>query len=108
MWESYKLDPYVQKLAEVVSVFQEKVDDLLMAEEQIDVEVCTLESCAYGYHVLLDILVRVQKLVDDLSLHQYSNLPQWVAKLDAQVEEKLARRLEAGLKGYTNHIPPLY
>ena len=48
MWESYKLDPYVQKLAESVSTFQEKVDDLLVAEEQIDVEVRSLESCAYG------------------------------------------------------------
>ena len=99
VWESYKLDPYVQKLAEVVNTFQEKVDDLLVAEEQIDVEVRTLESCAYGYHVMQEVLTKVQKLVDDLSLHQYSNLAQWVAKLDGDVESKLARRLEAGLKG---------
>ena len=49
VWESYKLDPYVQKLAESVFNFQEKVDDLLVVEEQIDVEVRTLDSCAYGY-----------------------------------------------------------
>jgi len=34
VWESYKLDPYVQKLAELVTLFQEKVDDLLVLEEQ--------------------------------------------------------------------------
>ena len=45
---------------------------------------------------MAEILSKVQKLVDDLSLHQYSNLPQWVAKLDGEVEKKLAKRLEAG------------
>ena len=39
VWESYKLDPYVQKLAELVTQFQEKVDDLLVLEEQIDIDV---------------------------------------------------------------------
>ncbi len=39
IWESYKLDPYVQKLAEFVTLFQEKVDDLLVTEEQIDIDV---------------------------------------------------------------------
>lgn len=39
IWESYKLDPYVQKLAELVTSFQEKVDDLLVTEEQIDIDV---------------------------------------------------------------------
>ena len=48
VWESYKLDPYVQKFAEVVSTFQERVDDLLVAEEQIEVEVKALDTCIYG------------------------------------------------------------
>ena len=48
VWESYKLDPYVQKFAEVVSTFQERVDDLLVAEEQIEVEVKALDTCVYG------------------------------------------------------------
>ena len=39
VWESYKLDPYVQKLAEGVLNLQEKVDDLMAIEERIDVEV---------------------------------------------------------------------
>jgi dynein heavy chain 1 len=47
VWESYKLDPYVQKFAEAVSNFQEKVDDLLLVQEQIDVEVHALETCTY-------------------------------------------------------------
>lgn len=43
---------------------------------------------------------RIQKSVDDLNLHSYSNLPFWVKRLDEKVEEKLAARLEAGLKAW--------
>ena len=38
VWESYKLDPYVQRLAEMVVMFQEKVDDLLAIEEAIEID----------------------------------------------------------------------
>ena len=54
VWESYKLDPYVQKFADVVSTFQERVDDLLVAEEQIEVEVKALDTCVYGYSYLIN------------------------------------------------------
>ena len=43
---------------------------------------------------------RIQKCVDDLNLHSYSNLSVWVRKLDERVEEKLAARLEAGLAAW--------
>lgn len=32
VWESYKLDPYVQKLSDVVLQFQEKVNGYLFTE----------------------------------------------------------------------------
>ncbi|KAK3093975.1 hypothetical protein FSP39_022394 [Pinctada imbricata] len=101
VWESYKLDPYVNRLADTEFNFQEKVDDLLGMEEEIELEVKALETCAYSNAVFREILTRIQKAVDNLSLHAYSNLPQWVARLDQRVEEKLAGRLEAGLKAWT-------
>uniref|UniRef100_G1PMK1 AAA+ ATPase domain-containing protein n=1 Tax=Myotis lucifugus TaxID=59463 RepID=G1PMK1_MYOLU len=85
VWESYKLDPYVQRLAETVFNFQEKVDDLLIIEEKIDLEVRSLETCLYDHKTFSEILNRVQKAVDDLNLHSYSNLPIWVNKLDMEV-----------------------
>ena len=39
VWESYKLDTYVQRLAEAIFNFQEKMDDLVAMEEEIEVEV---------------------------------------------------------------------
>uniref|UniRef100_A0A2P2HXP1 Dynein heavy chain, cytoplasmic n=1 Tax=Hirondellea gigas TaxID=1518452 RepID=A0A2P2HXP1_9CRUS len=101
VWESYKLDPFVQKLAESVFGFQEKVDDLLVVEEQLDADVKSLDSCQYAHSTFQEILTKIQKAVDDLSLHQYSNLHIWVQRLDQQVELKLAQRLAAGVVAWT-------
>ena len=81
--------------------FQEKVDELLLINEQIEVEVKSLDSCSYSSTVFSDILNKIQRAVDDLSLHRYSNLNEWVNKLDEQVERKLAHRLSAGIKAWT-------
>ena len=64
VWESYKLDPYVQRLAEMVVTFQEKVDDLLVIEEEIDIDVKSLETSAYSPTTFRDILNKIQKAVD--------------------------------------------
>ncbi|XP_064484606.1 dynein heavy chain, cytoplasmic-like isoform X2 [Ornithodoros turicata] len=104
IWESYKMDPYVQKLAEMVFNFQEKVDDLLAIEQQMDIDVRSLESCAYSTTTFADILNKIQRAVDDLSLRQYSNLHLWVSKLDETVEAKLATRLEAGIQAWTRAL----
>lgn len=85
VWESYKLEQYVHRFAEQVCVFQEKVEDLLVVEEQLDVDVRSLETCPYSAQTLGDILARVQHSVDDLSLKQYSNLHIWVQRLDLAV-----------------------
>ncbi|VDP20010.1 unnamed protein product [Schistosoma margrebowiei] len=50
---------------------------------------------------LYPVLCKIQKSVDELNLHQYSNLPQWVARLDEEVEHHLVARLEAGISEWT-------
>lgn len=64
-----------------------QVDDLLLIEEKIDLEVRSLETCMFDHRTFSDILNRVQKAVDDLNLHSYSNLPIWVNKLDIEVSK---------------------
>ena len=63
------------------------MDDLLIIEEKIDLEVRSLETCMYDHRTFSEILNRVQKAVDDLNLHSYSNLPIWVNKLDMEVRD---------------------
>ena len=62
-----------------------KVDDLLSSVEKIDIEVRSLETCAYNSQTFRDVLGKVQRAVDELNLHSYSNLAQWVGTLDLQV-----------------------
>lgn len=76
----------------------------MLINEQIEVEVKSLDSCSYSSTVFSDILNKIQKAVDDLSLHRYSNLNEWVNKLDKQVETKLANRLSAGIKAWTQAL----
>ena len=104
VWESYKRDSYVQRLAESVFNFQEKVDELLDVVEQIEVEARSIEGCSYSTTVFSEILNKIQKAVDDLSLQRYSNLSEWVTRLDEDIEQKLAVRLEAGISAWTQAL----
>ncbi|CAB3376335.1 Hypothetical predicted protein [Cloeon dipterum] len=104
VWESYKLDPYVNRFAEAVFTFQEKVEDLLVLEEQLDADVRSLETCPYSANTFAEILKKIQDAVDDLSLKQYSNLQLWVARLDEEVEKKLAARLQAGIQAWSKAL----
>lgn len=56
MWESYKLDPYVQKFAEQISSFEEKIDDLLLIDDQICNEVRLLDTCNYSFKDFKEII----------------------------------------------------
>lgn len=97
-WQSYKLMPYVMRLSEAVTGYQEKVDELMSNIQKIDIEVQSLAICAFKKETFQEILSRIQKAIDDLNLHSYSNLSAWVRSLDEQVESKLAARLQAGMK----------
>lgn len=56
VWESYRLGLFVQRFAETVLQFQEKVDDLLVTTREIDREVKALETCVFSKSVFEEIL----------------------------------------------------
>ncbi len=76
----------------------------MVIDEEINIDVRSLESCPYATNAFSDILGKIQKAVDNLSLHQYSNLHAWVSKLDEEVEAKLAVRLQAGIEEWTKNL----
>ncbi len=43
-------------------------------------------------------MYEIQKSIDYLNLKGFSNLPQWVAKLDEEVEKKFAQRLSIAIR----------
>ena len=79
-----------------------QVDDFLGSVEKIDIEVRSLETCAYNSQTFRDVLGKVQRAVDELNLHSYSNLPQWVATLDLHVSisSKFIRRCKSSVEVY--------
>lgn len=80
------------------------MEDLLVVEEQLDLDVRSLETCAYSAQTFADILGKIQHAVDDLSLRQYSNLHLWVAALNTRVEQHMAARLQAGILAWTDAL----
>lgn len=55
----------------------------------IEREVETLESCSYDVETFREVLSRIQKAVDELNLHSYTNLASWVSSLDKSVSSYL-------------------
>lgn len=96
-WESYRLETYVQKLAEEVFTFQDKVDDLLVYNEKLHELVSSLDTCKLERETLRSILTAIQKIVDDLNLKSYVNLELWVKELDRKIEARLVVRLGGAL-----------
>ncbi len=68
----------------VIAIFIQ-VDELIASVEKIDIEVRSLESCAFNRDTFHEVLGKIQKAVDDLNLHSYSNLSSWVQSLDQEV-----------------------
>lgn len=101
VWDSYKVENYVQSFSKIIYNFEDQVDELLAITEKVEVLVANLSSCAYSQATFSEILTKIQKAVDDLSLHQYSNLGRWVSELDERIETRLAARLQAGIEAWT-------
>ena len=107
-WDSYKVDPYVFKMTTLSYVYSEKVresftiiiswifwllihvpsnqnEELTMIDSQLQICLDELESCSYESYTISSIIERIQRLVDELSFKKFSNLENWVALLDQEV-----------------------
>jgi dynein heavy chain 1 len=98
VWDSYKLESSVQKFSDSIYNFREKVDELVSVETTIEQQLKELDSCSYNETKFAEILYEIQKSIDYLNLKGFSNLPQWVIKLDEEVEKKFAQRLTIAIK----------
>ena len=75
----------MQKFAEVVFNFQERVDDAILYNEEIEKHLTQIATCEYTVETFVNTLNNIQKSVDELNLHSYSNLNHWVQQLDDRV-----------------------
>ncbi|EGC38132.1 cytoplasmic dynein heavy chain [Dictyostelium purpureum] len=104
-WEAIpKVDPYVRKLSTSVNNFRDKVDDLIVKYDEIKKQMDQLKNCPFKPEAFNEIIANIQKVVDELNLANYSNLPQWVAQLDTGVESMLIERLIDAINSWVHLI----
>eukprot|EP00052_Salpingoeca_macrocollata_P029602 m.302295 g.302295 ORF g.302295 m.302295 type:complete len:4671 (+) comp22998_c0_seq14:51-14063(+) len=103
-WESYRLEAFVQGLAEDVFAFQEKVDEMLVSSRVVEKAVAELDKCPMKFDSFADVIGRIQKVIDDLNLRSYVNLDHYVESIDARVEAKLTKRLSAALHNWSTSL----
>lgn len=86
-WESYKLEAYVIRASQFILNMQEKVDELMVTDSIIEGYLNTLTKCEYDYRLFSEIIEKIQKCVDELSLRMYSNISNWVVCLNRKVKK---------------------
>ncbi|EJD04236.1 cytoplasmic dynein heavy chain 1 [Fomitiporia mediterranea MF3/22] len=89
---------FVREFASVVSVLQDKTNNLIDLYKDILRAVEDLSTCPYTREAFASLLSRIQAAIDQLNLEGYANLEHWVAELDKRVEGILLARLAATIK----------
>ncbi|PLW56951.1 hypothetical protein PCANC_02857 [Puccinia coronata f. sp. avenae] len=89
---------YVRELANKVSIFQERTDDLLFMYDDLMKVIAELKTCEFSQKVLAELLGKIQKTIDDLSVAGYVNLQQWTNEIDRMIEAVFLERLENVIK----------
>ncbi|CAK5269877.1 unnamed protein product [Mycena citricolor] len=84
---------FVREFASVISVLQDKTNNVIDLYKDILRAVEDLASCSFTTEAFSELLGKVQTAIDQLNLGGYANLDQWVAELDKRIEGILLQRL---------------
>ncbi|GJE97982.1 Dynein heavy chain N-terminala domain-containing protein [Phanerochaete sordida] len=84
---------FVREFASVVSVLQDKTNNVIDLYKDILRAVEDLSTCSYTHEAFSELLTRIQAAIDRLNLEGYANLEHWVAELDQKIESILIQRL---------------
>ncbi|KAK0438444.1 dynein heavy chain, N-terminal region 1-domain-containing protein [Armillaria borealis] len=84
---------FVREFASVISVLQDKTNNVIDLYKDILRSVEDLGTCSYTHEAFSELLGRIQAAIDRLNLEGYANLDQWVAELDKSIEKILLQRL---------------
>ncbi|KAJ7644409.1 dynein heavy chain [Roridomyces roridus] len=84
---------FVREFASVISVLQDKTNNVIDLYKDILRAVEDLATCSYTTEAFSELLGKVQAAIDRLNLEGYANLEQWVSELDRRIEGILLQRL---------------
>ncbi|KAF7760646.1 hypothetical protein Agabi119p4_10055 [Agaricus bisporus var. burnettii] len=86
---------FVREFASVVSVLQDKTNNVIDLYKDILRNVEDLGTCSYTTEAFSELLGKIQAAIDKLNLEGYANLENWVMELDKKIEGILLQRLVA-------------
>lgn len=97
-WDSDRLEPYTKKLSDQVFLFQQKFTELASHTEVMDAAIDTIDNIdvqgdANSRTLLEETFEKMQKIIDDMNIANYSNLDGWVQQLQKRIEQRLTRAL---------------
>ncbi|KAI0358856.1 dynein heavy chain protein 2 [Trametes cingulata] len=84
---------FVREFASVVSILQDKTNDVIDLYKDILRSVEELSTCPYTPEAFRELLGKIQGAIDRLNLEGYANLDHWVAELDQRIEGILLQRV---------------
>ncbi|KAH9487400.1 Dynein heavy chain, cytoplasmic [Psilocybe cubensis] len=84
---------FVREFASIVSVLQDKTNNVIDLYKDILRAVEDLATCSYTAEAFSELLSKIQGAIDRLNLEGYANLDYWVAELDKRIETILLQRL---------------
>ncbi|KAI0089933.1 dynein heavy chain, N-terminal region 1-domain-containing protein [Irpex rosettiformis] len=95
---------FVREFASVVSVFQDKTNNVIDLYKDILRAVEDLSTCSYTEEAFSELLGRIQAAIDRLNLEGYANLEHWVSELDQRIEAILLQRLTQVIQSWCNEF----
>ncbi|UZJ53926.1 hypothetical protein CBS101457_003246 [Exobasidium rhododendri] len=84
---------FVRQFASLVSLFQDKTNDVIGLQREVLTIVEELSGCAYATEEFSVRLQKIQATIDKLNLEGYPNLDDWVAALDGKIMDVFEQRL---------------
>ena len=99
-WDSKEMTEWVSSLTELVSKFEERVEQLLRACDKVGIALDLLERVDYDAVKFRGILNNIQKSIDEMSLSGYADLASWVSVVDDRMGAVLSKRLDTALQSW--------
>ncbi|CAF3748715.1 unnamed protein product [Rotaria sordida] len=96
-WESYKLEPYVQRCIEAFTNYSENAEEILRLDNLMFTYINEIDICEYQIDIFAELLEQTQKIADEFSLHNYPNFPKWIRIIDEKIGTKLFDRLQTAI-----------
>jgi dynein heavy chain 1 len=97
-WDSRELSDWVTRLSDAVTKLEERVEQLLITCDKVDVAVKLLETVDFDVNKFGAVMANIQKYIDEMSLGGYPQLSTWVKVLSDRLASLLGRRLAMALE----------